>query len=505
MDSNKRPTQGSSQQRQKAPQNGVSRPSSASVGRQHAVHKTPEELSRAHTPSVSGSTRTNSSSRPRTVPASSGTSAGTRTTPVSRKPVTRTPSTAGRSTVDKDQSSVLEFSVAPSPRAPQRQSVQRQNSSPAVNSRAFPPRQSEKPLGVRILSGIGKGAAFFFTFLIVLLIVLAVSFKMIASNSNPAAQEMFVTTLLETGQLKFLANMFTAQEDIDRIVNANKSEIIDQDVDSSLIDIPRGSQGTVDLSGGNPATDPTEEDITIEEIAGASYHATMMIVKDPSRVSVATIYPWREEGDTLDQIANACGAIGAINGGLYNSYNNSGGMPYGVVVSNHEIQYNRPEDFEGLFLIGLTDNNILEVIDINGWTGAQVENVIAEKGIRDAVTFQEEATDSNNHFVQLIINGEKRDLGGKAGSGLNPRTAIGQRADGAILMLVTDGRGKAGHLGASAADLIDIMSKYGAVNAVNLDGGSSSCMYYNGDYLMTSVTFYYTNASWKLPLAFVVK
>ena len=72
-------------------------------------------------------------------------------------------------------------------------------------------------------------------------------------------------------------------------------------------------------------------------------------------------------------------------------------------------------------------------------------------------------------------------------------------------MLVTDGRGKAGHLGASAADLIDIMSKYGAVNAVNLDGGSSSCMYYNGEYLMTSVTFYYTNASWKLPLAFVVK
>ncbi|MBR3639060.1 MAG: phosphodiester glycosidase family protein [Clostridia bacterium] len=327
---------------------------------------------------------------------------------------------------------------------------------------------------------------------------------MIASNSNPAAQEMFVTTLLETGQLKFLANMFASQEDIDRIVNANKSDTIDADVDTSLIDI-KGATGNVDISGGKTPTDVSDEPIVIEEIAGASYHATMMIVKDPSRVSVATIYPWREEGETLDQIANSCGAIGAINGGIYNSYNNSGGMPYGVVVSNHEIQYNRPEDFEGLYLIGLTDGNILEVIDINGWSAAQVENIINEKKIRDAVTFQEEATDSNNHFVQLIINGEKRDLNGKAGSGLNPRTAIGQRADGTILMLVTDGRGKAGHLGASAADLIEIMDKYGAVNAVNLDGGSSSCMYYNGDYLMTSVTFYYTNASWKLPLAFVVK
>ena len=91
------------------------------------------------------------------------------------------------------------------------------------------------------------------------------------------------------------------------------------------------------------------------------------------------------------------------------------------------------------------------------------------------------------------------------GSGLNPRTAIGQRADGAVLLFVTDGRGKSGHLGASASDLIEVMRKFGAVNAANLDGGSSSCMYYEGEYLMTSVTFYYSNSSWKLPAGFVVK
>ena len=50
-----------------------------------------------------------------------------------------------------------------------------------------------------------------------------------------------------------------------------------------------------------------------------------------------------------------------------------------------------------------------------------------------------------------------------------------------------------------------IMSEYGAVNAANIDGGSSSTMYYNGKYLMTSVTFYYSNSSWRLPTAFVVK
>ena len=49
------------------------------------------------------------------------------------------------------------------------------------------------------------------------------------------------------------------------------------------------------------------------------------------------------------------------------------------------------------------------------------------------------------------------------------------------------------------------MLQYGAVNAANLDGGSSSSLYYNDEYLMTSVTLYYANSSWRLPTAFLVK
>ncbi len=91
------------------------------------------------------------------------------------------------------------------------------------------------------------------------------------------------------------------------------------------------------------------------------------------------------------------------------------------------------------------------------------------------------------------------------GSGANPRTAIGQTADGRILLLVTDGRGANGHLGATASDLIEIMEQYGAVNAANLDGGSSTCMYYNGKWLQNSVTFYYATSSWRIPTAVLVK
>ena len=138
------------------------------------------------------------------------------------------------------------------------------------------------------------------------------------------------------------------------------------------------------------------------------------------------------------------------------------------------------------------------------WHSYRVKAYVEEKGIRDAVSFQDEASDANNHFVPLIINGEPRQLGGQ-GSGANPRTVIGQRRDGAVLLLVTDGRGTSGHLGATASDLISIMQDYDAINAANLDGGSSTTMVYNGEYEMTSVTFYYQNSSWKLPDAFVVR
>ena len=445
----------------------------AQSGPLQGAHRAPSRM----TPEELAKTRVVPTARPSSSTPSND--YGQRTAPSQQRPYRQTPSVSGRS---------------PSPR------VGNHEGRPAQSPGR---RNQRRPAWVGVLSVVGKALAFILTFIIVLLIVLSVSFKMICSNSNPAAQRLFVQTVLETGQLKFLAN-FASKADRMRIIEESKMEKMNDDVDTSLIDIPKGGQSSIDMSGGNSGTGE-EKDVEIVDIAGSSYHATMMIVKDPSRVSVATIYPWREEGVTLDQIAKDSGALGAINGGIYNSYNNSGGMPFGVVVSGGEIQYNAPQDFEGLVLIGLTESNILEIIDINGYSPSDVERLVAEKHIRDAVTFQEESTDSNNHFVQLIINGEKRDLNGGTGSGLNPRTAIGQRADGAILMLVTDGRGKAGHLGASAADLIDIMSKYGAVNAANLDGGSSSCMYYNGDYLMTSVTFYYSNASWKLPLAFIFK
>jgi exopolysaccharide biosynthesis protein len=318
---------------------------------------------------------------------------------------------------------------------------------------------------------------------------------MLCSDAYPSVQRTFVTTILETGQLKFLASWFLSPEEIQAIVDQNSMQAFNNTIDTGLI-----NSG----SFGESVADEETPDIEIVEVAKSTYTGTMMIVKDPSRVSLATIYPWKERGVTLDKLVTDNGGIAGINGGLYDSSDNSGGRPYGVIVSNGEIQHNKPKEYPGLVMVGVTEEHILQIVDISDMTAADVEQLVADMKIRDAVTFQEEASDVNNHFVQLIINNEAREVNGM-GSGLNPRTAIGQRADGAVLMFVTDGRGKSGHLGASSLDLIEVMQEFEAVNAANLDGGSSSCMYYDGEYLMSSVTFYYTNSSWRLPAGFIVK
>jgi len=81
----------------------------------------------------------------------------------------------------------------------------------------------------------------------------------------------------------------------------------------------------------------------------------------------------------------------------------------------------------------------------------------------------------------LIMNGEVNMEAYNTKSGLNPRTAIGQRADGAVIFVCIDGR-QASSVGGTYADIINIMQEYGAVNACNMDGGSSTVMMYRDTY-----------------------
>jgi len=343
--------------------------------------------------------------------------------------------------------------------------------------------------GNEFLKYVGRFFGILFGTVGMVLVTFVIMMILICHGPSQRAKELFVTTLLETGQMKFLASVFVSDEEIKKIVDKNSMATMDAEVDTDLIKVESDSEQSADIE--------------LVEISGSTYFAKMLIIKDPTRVSLATTYPWGEYGVELDKLVTKKDAIAGINGGLYQSDSNKGGHPLGVVVADGKIQYNKPYQ-TGLHLIGFDSDNILRVIDLKDMNAGQVEKLVKEENIRDAVTFQEESSDANNHFVKLIINGEARQASGQ-GSGANPRTAIGQRADGTVLLLVTDGRGASGHLGATASDLIEIMQEYGAVNAANLDGGSSSSMYYNGKYEMTSVTLYYSNSSWRLPTAFVVE
>ena len=342
----------------------------------------------------------------------------------------------------------------------------------------------------------GRVVLVFLTTVVAIVLALTIIIATIVKGPSVAARDTFVTTVLESGNLKFLAHIFLNDEQINEIIAKTSMGQMDSEVDTDLINTDGEVEGNFDENG-----------IEVVTINGSNYFATMLIVKDPSKVCVGTTFngSWGEYGENIDVITRNAGAVAGVNGGIYMADLNKGGSPYGVCVSKGIIQYNDPSGYPyyGMHMIGLDNNNILRIVNIEGWSPDQFANYVREQGIRDAVAFQDEASDSNNHFVSLVINGEARELNG-AGSGANPRTVIGQREDGAILLLVTDGRGKAGHLGATASDLISIMLKYGAVNAANLDGGSSSCMYYDGEMLMDSVTLWATNKSWNLPTAFVV-
>lgn len=339
-----------------------------------------------------------------------------------------------------------------------------------------------------------------------LVLVLFISLKRICSDRTPKARDLLVTTLLETGNMKFLASWLCSDDVIADIVARNTMETPSEPLDTELIHIEHDEAARPMRDGTDIEPETWDENgMRIEEISGRAFLAKMLIVKDPSQVRLGTIKGWGVYGEELDKISAREGAAAAINGGIFQSDgSDKGGMPIGVVVQDGRITHNAPREMSGLVMIGFNTDDILIIKDISAMTEADFETYAAEAQIRDAVAFQDEMSGSENHFTYLVTNGVPREVSG-AGGGANPRSAIGQRADGAVLLLVTDGRGAAGHLGATAADLIGIMQEYGAVNAANLDGGASSTMMYNGQYEMTSTLFnYYQNKSWRIPTAFVV-
>ena len=74
--------------------------------------------------------------------------------------------------------------------------------------------KTKKSVGRVIAAAAGRTLAVILAFVAAVAATLLLSLNMICSDAFPSAQQMFVTTILETGQLKFLASWFLSADEI---------------------------------------------------------------------------------------------------------------------------------------------------------------------------------------------------------------------------------------------------------------------------------------------------
>ena len=290
----------------------------------------------------------------------------------------------------------------------------------------------------------------------------------LVKGPSPALRDSFVMTMMWTRRFDFIPQIFLTQEETDTIFNEHWSINNTEATDTSLITVKASQTQSGDGDGGPQVDDYgyVDEDgdgIIIVDVKKKGFVGKMIIILDPSRVFVGKPEFYGGYGLTLDELAKRYDALGGVNGGgFYDPEGGgTGGYPDGLTVVEGEIFQ---EGISTRTFCGLDKNHILHVGDYDS------EEAI-EDGIRDGVSFG----------PALIING-KGEYGNHMESGINPRTAVGQRADGAILLLAIDGR-QVHSIGASFGDARDVMLDFGAVNACNMDGGSSTVMYYEGAYI----------------------
>ena len=266
------------------------------------------------------------------------------------------------------------------------------------------------------------------------------------------------------GCFKFIPQIFLTADELKEIRSV---EEMDKDIttDTSLITIQAGEAAQTD--DGKDAYGLVDDDgdgIIFTDIKGNGFVGYMITVLDPSRVFVGMPDSYGGVGLTLQELVNKYGAEGGINAGGFKDDGGGGfgGIPEGITVINGEIYNGGDGSLNGF--AGFDKEGILHV----GYF--EYDDIIAT-GIVNGVSFG----------PILISNGEPTPSEYLT-SGVNPRTAIAQRADGAVIMLVIDGR-QLHSIGAKYQDVIDILMDYGAVNACNMDGGSSTVMYYEGQYV----------------------
>ncbi|MBV7271670.1 phosphodiester glycosidase family protein [Clostridiaceae bacterium UIB06] len=269
----------------------------------------------------------------------------------------------------------------------------------------------------------------------------------------PVVRKMIVGTSMSSYKHQYIAKLFLSDSEI--------SKILSSDTEST----GSGEQKISNIKINN------YQDNSIEryDINSSKFKGYMLVIKNPLMVKVGYTNKLTKEGERTSDIAKDHNAIAAINGGGFMDKSNSGSLwsgtgayPTGFVFSQGKIVYQDVSDTDQLDVMALDYQGKMII-------GSHSINDLKRLKVSEAISFG----------PSLIING-KATFSGDGGQGITARTAAGQRKDGAILLLVVDGR-RINMPGATLHDIQKIMLDYNAYNAINLDGGSSSTMYYKGN------------------------
>lgn len=305
-------------------------------------------------------------------------------------------------------------------------------------------------------------------------------------------RDWLITTAMSSMRHQYLATWFYDDKTIQECLNKNKVvevsgvtdentiEIVDYDKKEEVVYANEYERQILEK-------DENNNDYKIIKIDGGNdYEGYMAVIYDPSRIEVATSSYIGRSGEYLTDISKKNNALVAINGGGFIDENNkgSGATPIGITMSKGKLLSNSGGTFG---LIGFNNENKLLLGKI---TSTQAK----QRGIRDCVSFG----------PYLILNGEKSQIYGNGGWGKAPRTAIGQRADGIVLFLVLDGNRTLGK-GATIKDMIEIFERYGAINASNLDGGTSTSMTVKGKTVNNPTNLSGGSGTRPIPSAFILK
>lgn len=349
--------------------------------------------------------------------------------------------------------------------------------------------KNKNSLAKRIGRIIGRFFIWFGATLLILTVGFYIFLYFVNKGPSPRIRDLFVASAKESSVGGIMADIYLSEEEIDEILSKNNTSEFDEITDIALIKTKtsqneNGNTESVSKTEEEADIDPDGDGIDVFDVHGDTYKGKMMVVYDPSRVKVATLdyYDYDAPGLTLSKLVEKYDCVAGINGGKYDDEIGlgSGGMPEGVVFSEGVLRFGDPDTSYDVY--GFTNDDVLVV-------GRMSAGYAQSIGVRDAVSFG----------PALIVNGKSAKYSG-SGSGLNPRTAIGQRENGDVLLLVIEGR-QPSSLGASMADLITVMEEFGAVNAANLDGGMSSSMVFNNEEIVSSCTL----GSRAMPTAFVVE